>query len=182
LYLAAKEKGGYAKAEPEQRVKLARILTTLTEMYEKQKWHYGEDQAIHWCTMAKQCLGAGGDKERVELGAEVDRMLVEVTRKEIGLYIKVFENYYKRDFGEYPPGTPGGWEKALRENRYTGVDETRRDKEGRLCDGWGNPYRYLNPGRHGGAVEMYSFGANGKDEEGGGDDITSWGTGEPQKN
>jgi general secretion pathway protein G len=41
-------------------------------------------------------------------------------------------------------------------------------------DPWGNPYQYLNPGNHG-AIDIYSFGADGKpDGEGDGADIGNW--------
>ena len=41
-------------------------------------------------------------------------------------------------------------------------------------DPWGNPYQYLNPGNHG-AIDVYSFGADGKpDGEGDGADIGNW--------
>ena len=41
-------------------------------------------------------------------------------------------------------------------------------------DPWGNPYQYRNPGNHG-AIDIYSFGADGKpDGEGDGADIGNW--------
>lgn len=42
-------------------------------------------------------------------------------------------------------------------------------------DPWGNPYRYATPGRNGGAFDIYSYGADGR-EGGEGDDadIGNW--------
>ena len=39
-------------------------------------------------------------------------------------------------------------------------------------DPWGNPYKYVCPGRHGPDFDLSSLGADGRD--GGGDDIVSW--------
>jgi general secretion pathway protein G len=38
-------------------------------------------------------------------------------------------------------------------------------------DPWGNPYQYLNPGKHG-DIDIFSYGPDG--QQGGGDDIGSW--------
>lgn len=38
-------------------------------------------------------------------------------------------------------------------------------------DPWGNPYKYLNPGTHGGEIDIYSLGPDGRESE---DDIGNW--------
>ena len=41
-------------------------------------------------------------------------------------------------------------------------------------DGWGQPFRYRTPGLYNKSYDLWSIGANGIDEDGNGDDITSW--------
>lgn len=38
-------------------------------------------------------------------------------------------------------------------------------------DPWSNPYKYLNPGTHGGEIDIYSLGPDGRESE---DDIGNW--------
>jgi general secretion pathway protein G len=46
---------------------------------------------------------------------------------------------------------------------------------GRYIDPWGNPYVYVNPGSHNmDYYDIYSFGPNGEDNQGGSDDIYNW--------
>ena len=40
-------------------------------------------------------------------------------------------------------------------------------------DPWGNPYKYVFPGTHG-DYDLYSFGKDGLDNNGEGDDIANW--------
>lgn len=47
-------------------------------------------------------------------------------------------------------------------------------------DPWDSAYQYRNPGRHGGDYDLFSVGPDGK--EGGGDDVTNWGSGSGDSN
>lgn len=50
-----------------------------------------------------------------------------------------------------------------------------RIKDGQFVDYWGNPIVYNCPGRHNvGLCDIYSFGRNGRDDYGAGDDIKNW--------
>ena len=40
-------------------------------------------------------------------------------------------------------------------------------------DPWGHPYKYVYPGTHG-DYDLYSFGKDGVDNNGEGDDVTNW--------
>ena len=43
----------------------------------------------------------------------------------------------------------------------------------KAIDPWGHPYKYVYPGAHG-DYDLYSFGKDGVDNSGEGDDITNW--------
>ena len=43
----------------------------------------------------------------------------------------------------------------------------------RAIDPWGHPYKYTYPGTHG-DYDLYSFGKDGIDNSGEGDDVTNW--------
>jgi len=43
----------------------------------------------------------------------------------------------------------------------------------RAIDPWGRPYKYVMPGTHG-DYDLYSFGKDGVDNNGEGDDVTNW--------
>lgn len=60
--------------------------------------------------------------------------------------------------------------------------QTNEIKDDVFIDPWGHPYAYINPGTNHGAganyslsyVDIWSFGPNGIDENGAGDDIANW--------
>ncbi|BAU75229.1 type II secretion system major pseudopilin GspG [Metapseudomonas furukawaii] len=84
---------------------------------------------------------------------------------------------YKLDNFAYP-STQQGLDALV--SRPSGNPPAKNwNKDGYLkklpIDPWGNPYQYLSPGSKGGAYDLYSLGADGKD--GGSDndaDITNW--------
>ncbi|HUV40025.1 MAG TPA: DUF3160 domain-containing protein [Planctomycetota bacterium] len=173
-YLTLKDREGPYEAPAEVR-ELIRTLITLADNHQKSRWSFNVDQPIRWLQQAKAYLRGLAETTHGEFSPKIDGMLKQLTLREIRHFLGVMETYYRRDFGEFPPETPGYWEKVIWEKRYTRADPTRLDEKGRLCDAWGSPYRYLNPARHTkAAVEMYSFGPNRTDEDGKGDDIASW--------
>ncbi len=61
-----------------------------------------------------------------------------------------------------PPPNVKGWQRAYLE-------------KGLPVDPWGNPYQYRCPGQHNpDGFDLYSFGPDSQDENGGGDDIGNW--------
>lgn len=51
----------------------------------------------------------------------------------------------------------------------------QRDDNGQILDIWGRPYEYHVPGKHNkGFFDLYSFGRNGKNNNGDKDDIRNW--------
>ena len=93
---------------------------------------------------------------------------------------------YHGDLGEYPETGNPNLVAALQEDPGD-VDwdgpymEFKQDdlKEGEAVDPWGNPYQYVSV--NGGAPEhrpksydLYSFGPNGEDDGGTGDDLVNW--------
>ncbi|MBN1378622.1 MAG: type II secretion system major pseudopilin GspG [Gammaproteobacteria bacterium] len=85
-------------------------------------------------------------------------------------------NMYKLDNHRYPASDQGLL--ALVE-QPSGSDSTKNWKQGGYLDSvpkdpWGNEYRYLNPGQHGG-IDVYSLGADGQEGgEGVDGDIGNW--------
>ncbi len=149
---------------------LADRLLALAEMREKDRWSWHPDLSIRWVLMARKMIPAANDGQ----SQMADALLPPLARKEVKRIAEMMGRYHA-NFGECPPETPGQWERVLEGKQYIALDHSRFDKQGRLCDPWGQPYRYLNPARHGKQpAELYSFGPNGKDEDGEGDDIASW--------
>ena len=93
---------------------------------------------------------------------------------------------YQGDMGEYPP--------TGNEALVTGLHEESDDrhwqgpymdfkqdelKDGQFIDPWGNPYIYVSanggsPTHRNRSYDLYSYGPNGKDDDGTGDDIINW--------
>ena len=69
------------------------------------------------------------------------------------------------------PSTQDGL-KALRQKPSWAKSWDGPYSENEPIDPWGNPYKYVCPGKHGSDYDLYSFGSDGK--EGGGDDIVNW--------
>jgi general secretion pathway protein G len=80
---------------------------------------------------------------------------------------------YNVKMRHYPTTEEGGLDALLKKlpNGQSILDEPDV-----LKDSWGNPYKYVYPGTHGGnkPYDLWSLGANGKDEAGAGDDIANW--------
>jgi RNA polymerase sigma factor (sigma-70 family) len=175
-WLAVKAAGGPGMASPELAVTYANELLALLVTREKAGYGlYDPYGTLNWARKANGCLPTMTAADRAVLAPKIETLLIAETRKEIAWIADIIEKYYHRDLGTYPPVTPGAWEKAVEEKRYVSLDTSRRDAQGALLDAWGNSYRYLSPGKHSKApFEIYSFGPNGKDDDGGGDDIASW--------
>ena len=94
---------------------------------------------------------------------------------------------YKTEWGSYPPVDPDAGTSSLyrclglpRGNRPPIIDfPPNHVKAGAVVDEWGRPLRYLCPGRRNkNGVDLWSSGANGKDEldpkRPDFDDLTNW--------
>ncbi len=90
------------------------------------------------------------------------------------------EGYATEHDGEYPHGTPAQIGSLLRGQSmgdqnpqkldYIEAEAHEINAAGELIDPWGTPYRILfTP-----SARVYSCGPNRLDEQGNGDDITSW--------
>ena len=81
---------------------------------------------------------------------------------------------YEIDHGSYPDNLDVLMEKKDGNGPYL---------KKRAIDPWGHPYKYVYPGTHG-DYDLYSFGKDGVDNNGEGDDIANWENvsqgGEPQ--
>lgn len=173
-YAAIQGKGGLGKAGPKLADRYVELLMQLIEV-RVQYTGYGPVIGVHWARSASEALAHASSAQARALAPKVQQALVTQTRREVKWILELLEKYYKRDFGVYPPESPGHWERVVEDKRYVSLDHSRLDKQGRFCDAWGNPYRYHNPARHTEApIEVYSLGPNGKDDAGKGDDIVSW--------
>lgn len=82
---------------------------------------------------------------------------------------------YKADWSVVPAGANADLMRALttadRRGPYFTPSHQKLSGKGELLDVWGNPFQYVGEGRSG--RKLYSCGPNGKDEGGGGDDISA---------
>jgi len=93
---------------------------------------------------------------------------------------------YVGDLGVYPASENANLVSALSEdpggsNWYGPYMEFKQDEllDGELLDPWGRPYIYLSvnggsPQHRETSYDLYSFGPNGVDDAGAGDDIVNW--------
>ena len=71
---------------------------------------------------------------------------------------------YEIDNGSYPDNLDVLMEKKDGKGPYL---------KKRAIDPWGHPYKYVYPGTHG-DYDLYSFGKDGVDNNGEGDDVANW--------
>ena len=71
---------------------------------------------------------------------------------------------YEIDHGSYPENLDLLLEKKDGKGPYL---------KKRAVDPWGHPYKYVYPGAHG-DYDLYSFGKDGVDNNGEGDDVANW--------
>ncbi|PIQ84843.1 MAG: type II secretion system protein GspG [Candidatus Omnitrophica bacterium CG11_big_fil_rev_8_21_14_0_20_63_9] len=93
---------------------------------------------------------------------------------------------YEADMGDYPSTGNGALMAALQEGGgeadWAGpYFEPKQDelKEGQLVDPWGQPYEYVSvnegaPEHRTRSFDLWSYGPNGADDDGTGDDIYNW--------
>ena len=98
--------------------------------------------------------------------AQVTRAKADIRTLESALEIYRANNFHY-------PSTDQGLEALV--TKPTGTPEPRNWKQGGYIkrlpnDPWGNPYLYINPGRHG-EIDIYSLGA---DQQPSDDDIGNW--------
>jgi general secretion pathway protein G len=82
---------------------------------------------------------------------------------------------YKIHIGSYPATEEGL--QALVTPAQTGADRWRGPylKKEALLDAWNKPYQYVRPGTHNpSSFDLWSYGPNGVNDNGGGDDIGNW--------
>ncbi|WMP18800.1 type II secretion system major pseudopilin GspG [Thiothrix lacustris] len=88
-------------------------------------------------------------------------------KKEVG-DLKIKLEMYRADNGTFPAS---GAMTALITNPGN-APRWRQYMKALPKDPWGNDYRYLNPGTHGGEIDIYSIGPDKR--EGTEDDVGSW--------
>ena len=71
---------------------------------------------------------------------------------------------YEIDHGSYPDNLDVLTEKVDGKGPYL---------KKKAIDPWGHPYKYVYPGTHG-DYDLYSFGKDGVDNNGEGDDVANW--------
>lgn len=88
-------------------------------------------------------------------------------KKEIG-DLKLKLEMYRAENGSFPAS--GSLDALV--NNPGDAPKWRQYMKALPKDPWGNDYRYLNPGTHGGEIDVYSIGPDKR--EGTADDIGSW--------
>ena len=101
-----------------------------------------------------------------------DEARVVAARQDIKTLVQALK-LYRLDNYKYPSMEQGL--KALVTKPDSGTENWKASLDYLPKDPWGNEYQYLNPGTHGNEVEIFSFGADGRQGgEGIEADIGSW--------
>jgi hypothetical protein len=169
LYLKIKEEGGLQKAHTGTVTALAEKLLALAETPKGSVCEQDPVLRLRFVRWTRNAIPFAARARRDALTQKADLLVLQLTRKEVREIVQ--------DVGGVPQhlGDSLADRLAWLNELYVSTDRSRLDKDGRICDPWGQPYRFLEPARYGQALfDLYSFGPNGKDEDGGGDDIASW--------
>ena len=123
----------------------------------------------------------------VTAGAQTARRRGAVTKAKTTISsLETAITMYNGDIGVYPVSGNDGLVKAIsdeedNENWQGPYMDLKQDelKNGELMDPWGNPYSYVSvnggsPKHRPRSYDLYSFGPNGVDDDGTGDDIINW--------
>lgn len=123
----------------------------------------------------------------VTAGAQAARRKAAVTKAKVMVAALETEiGRYEGDMGEYPPSGNENLVKAFQDDPgdadWDGpYMEFKQDelKDGQAIDPWGHPYVYVSvnggsPQHRQRSFDLYSFGPNGVDDSGTGDDIYNW--------
>ena len=123
----------------------------------------------------------------VTAGAQAARRRGAVTKAKTTLSaLETAIAMYDGDMGEYPSTGNEVLVKALQDDPHNvnwqgPYMEFKQDelKSGQLVDPWGTPYVYVSmnggsPEHRPRSFDLYSFGPNGVDDQGTGDDIVNW--------
>ncbi len=123
----------------------------------------------------------------VTAGAQAARRRGAITKAKATLSaVETAIAMYDADLGHYPPTENENLVKTLQETQED-LDwqgpyiEFKKEElqDGKLLDSWGNPYVYVSveggsPTHREHSYDLFSYGPNGVDDQGGGDDIITW--------
>ncbi len=98
------------------------------------------------------------------LAGKTDQAKRAAAQADIEVNIASGLDLYEVDNGSFPDNLEILLEKKDRKGPYL---------KKRPIDPWGHPYKYVHPGVHG-DYDLYSFGKDGVDNNGEGDDLTNW--------
>ena len=117
-------------------------------------------------------------------GAQMARKRGAVTKAKSAIAaLEAAIDMYEMDIGEYPSSGNEDLVQALTDTSnpepdWNGPYMRLKDEDledGNYIDPWGNPYVYINPGTHNTSYyDIHSYGLNGQDDQGEGDDINNW--------
>jgi len=123
----------------------------------------------------------------VTAGAQAARRRAAVTKAKTTIAaLETAIAGYSGDMSEYPPTGNAAMVSAVQDDPGN-IDwqgpymEFKQDelKDGELIDPWGHPYVYVSvnggsPQHRERSFDLYSFGPNGADDQGTGDDVINW--------
>jgi hypothetical protein len=168
-------KRGIATEEPLAKEEAAALVPLLLQRARDHARPAEPARALACLLSARRMLGDRRDAAAAEMRKRIGERLVSLAHAEVRDLARSISLKERRDedFGAAPGVLPNApIFDALKGVAY--LDPARVTAKGYL-DPWGNAYQYLKPGKHSKEpFEIYSFGPNGKDEDGGGDDIASW--------
>ncbi|MFC2149274.1 type II secretion system protein GspG [Candidatus Auribacterota bacterium] len=106
--------------------------------------------------------------------SKISKAKSDIAKFEIGA------NQYNVDWGIYPSSTSLNMYLSLKQESPTTkkpymIFKEEDIKNNQPIDPWGKPYMYIYPGTHNSfRYDIYSFGPDGTDDSGAGDDINNW--------
>lgn len=117
-------------------------------------------------------------------GAQMARKRGTITKAKATIAaLEAAIDMHELDTGVYPPSGNENLVRALTDienpdpdwnGPYIRLREEDLEEE-KYIDSWGNPYVFINPGTHNPSFyDIYSYGPDGQDEQGAGDDINNW--------
>jgi len=131
-------------------------------------WKRNPFKFIHLCGLVKQLSMKCQEETAKQIQAEFGTKYIELALEEAEKLVRSFQGY--ADDWPKPVDFPDKWAEALVIWYRGGLDENRLTDDGGYLDPWGNRYilKYLPKEKR---VEIRSYGPDGKDDGGVGDDI-----------
>lgn len=123
---------------------------------------------INLCSLVKRFSMKCESEGATQVRAELDTMYIQLAQEEAERLAWSFQGY-ANDWPK-PESFPNKWPEALNMWYRGDLDGNRLTNDGAYLDPWGNPYilKYFHKEKR---IQIHSYGSNGRDDGGVGDDI-----------